>query len=326
LISMALSGKSVDFTKVISMIEEMVSLLKQEQIDDDNKKTYCVDSIDRLEDEGKSLAVDIKSHKSAISDFTEQLSGTEERLDAVTKSVAELDASVAKSTKIRQDEHSEFVTVTANNAATSKLLGIAINRLNKFYAPALHKAAPKAELSGEDRIYVNMGGEITTAAPTGIAGTDVSRVQLLQEPVAEPFTSKFEKKTEGFSGVVALLKKLIADVEKDSIEAQTEEKNSQEQYEEFMAESSASRADKVKEITGLNDSKATLQSSITATKAELQSAQSSALASSKVLASLHQECDWLAQNFDTRKAARAGEVDALNNAKAVLAGADFSTQ
>merc|ERR1712064_73905 len=110
----------------------MVSLLKQEQIDDDNKKTYCVDSIDRLEDEGKSLAVDIKSHKSAISDFTEQLSGTEERLDTVTKSVAELDASVAKSTKIRQDEHSEFVTVSANNAATSKLL-IAINRLNKFY-------------------------------------------------------------------------------------------------------------------------------------------------------------------------------------------------
>merc|ERR1712107_596200 len=148
-----------------------------------------------------------------------------------------------------------------------KLLGIAINRLNKFYAPALHKAAPKVELSGQDRIYVNMGGEITTAAPTGIAGTDVERVQLLQEPVAEPFTSKFEK---------------------DSTEAQTEEKNSQEQYEEFMAESSASRADKVKEITGLNDSKATLESSVTATKAELQSAEASAAAASKVLASLHQ--------------------------------------
>jgi len=326
LISMSLSGKSVDFSKVISMIDEMVSLLKQEQIDDDNKKTYCLDSIDRVEDEGKSLAVDIKSHKSDISDFAEQLSATRERLDAVSKSIAELDTSVAKATKIRQDEHSEFVTVTANNAATSKLLGIAINRLNKFYAPALHKAAPKVELSGEDRIYVNMGGEITTAAPTGIAGTDVARLQLLQEPVAEPFTSKFEKKTDGFSGVVALLKKLIADVEKDSTEAQTEEKNSQEQYEEFMGESSASRADKVKEIGGLNDSKATLESSSTAANAELQSAQASAAAASKVLASLHQECDWLVQNFDTRKAARAGEVDSLNNAKAILAGADFSAQ
>ena len=142
-----------------------------------------------------------------------------------------------------------------------------------------------------------MGGEITTAAPTGIADTDVVRLQLFQEPVAEPFS-------------------LIADVEKDSTEAQTEEKNSQEQYEEFMGESSASRADKVKEIGGLNDSKATLESSSAATNVELQSAQASVAAASKVLASLHQESDWLVQNFDTRKAARVGEVDSLNNAKA----------
>ena len=30
------------------------------------------------------------------------------------------------------------------------------------------------------------------------------------------------------------------------------------------------------------------------------------------------------QNFDTRKTARAGEIEGLNNAKAVLAGADYS--
>ena len=105
-----------------------------------------MDSIDRLEDEEKSSATDIKGHKSGSSDFTEPLSGIEERLDNVTKSVDELDASV-ESTNIRQHEHSEFVAVTANNAATSKLLVLAIDRL--FYAPAFHKAAPKAELSGE---------------------------------------------------------------------------------------------------------------------------------------------------------------------------------
>ena len=55
-----------------------------------------------------------------------------------------------------------------------------------------------------------------------------------------------------------------------SIEAKTEEKDCQEQYEEFMAESSASRADKVKEITGLDDPKATLQSSIRATKSKFE--------------------------------------------------------
>ena len=46
LIVIALCGKSVDFAKVISMFEEMISLFEQERVDDVNKKTYCVDSID----------------------------------------------------------------------------------------------------------------------------------------------------------------------------------------------------------------------------------------------------------------------------------------
>ena len=135
LLTMALSGKSVDFTKVISMIEQ---------------EDVFVDSIDRLEDEEKSLATDIEGHKRVSSDFTEQLSGTEERLDNVTKSVAELDAGVAKSTKIRQHEHSEFVAVTANNAATSKLLGLAVNPSVQVLCACTAQTAPKAELSGEE--------------------------------------------------------------------------------------------------------------------------------------------------------------------------------
>jgi len=33
---------------------------------------------------------------------------------------------------------------------------------------------------------------------------------------------------------------------------------------------------------------------------------------------------WLLKNFDARKAARSGEIDALGKAKAVLSGADYS--
>merc|ERR1712194_963272 len=43
-----------------------------------------------------------------------------------------------------------------------------------------------------------------------------------------------------------------------------------------------------------------------------------------ILKTLHDECDWLLKYFDARKEARAGEVEALHNAKAVLSGADYS--
>ena len=65
-------------------------------------------------------------------------------------------------------------------------------------------------------------------------------------------------------------------LKKVSTEVQTEEKNSQEQHEESMIESLESRADKEMATTALNDSKATLESSITDNELEFLSAQSCA--------------------------------------------------
>ena len=47
LISLVLGGKSADVSKVISMIDEAVSLLKAEQGDDDGMKAYCIKSFGR---------------------------------------------------------------------------------------------------------------------------------------------------------------------------------------------------------------------------------------------------------------------------------------
>jgi hypothetical protein len=46
------------------------------------------------------------------------------------------------------------------------------------------------------------------------------------------------------------------------------------------------------------------------------------MATAETLKDLHMECDWLLNNFEARKEARAGEIDALKKAKAVLSGAE----
>ena len=45
-------------------VETLMSLFQQKQIDGDDKKTYCLTSVDRTEGEVNSLAIDIKSHES----------------------------------------------------------------------------------------------------------------------------------------------------------------------------------------------------------------------------------------------------------------------
>ena len=95
LISMALSSTSVHFARVIAMIDEKVTLPKAEQGDDDGKKTYYIKGFDQTEDKDKVSTRQIKGHKDTIDDCNDQLSNTDGRIEAVEKSLSELNESVA---------------------------------------------------------------------------------------------------------------------------------------------------------------------------------------------------------------------------------------
>merc|ERR1712039_846805 len=117
---------------------------------------------------------------------------------------------------------------------------------------------------------------------------------------------------------------LSKDLEKEMTEATTDEKDAQADYEQLMKDSAAKRTLDSNALAGKGSSKAD-------TEAELQDHESEKTAGSKELMatmayikSLHAECDWLLQYFDVRKEARAGEVESLKRAKAVLSGAGFS--
>ena len=83
------------------------------------------------------------------------------------KSIPELDESVTKATEIRQKQHAEFVTPTANNEVATELIKLTVIKSNRLLVPKTHKNAPNANLNSEDHVYVNVGSEIITAAYTG---------------------------------------------------------------------------------------------------------------------------------------------------------------
>merc|ERR1719390_350905 len=100
---------------------------------------------------------------------------TADEIKALGEGIQKLDKSVAEATEARKEEHDDFVQELAANTAAKDILGIAKNRLNKFYNPKLYKAPPKRELTEAERITVSNGGTLApTAAPGGIAGTGVT--------------------------------------------------------------------------------------------------------------------------------------------------------
>jgi len=121
-----------------------------------------------------------------------------------------------------------------------------------------------------------------------------------------------------------MINMLRSDLDKEIAETETNEKNSQADYETFMADSAAKRADDTKSIAMKESAKADLGADVEKMTAEKGATMKEAMATAEYIKDLHLDCDWLIANFQTRKEARAGEVESLKNAKAVLAGADFS--
>merc|ERR550514_1431128 len=117
---------------------------------------------------------------------------------------------------------------------------------------------------------------------------------------------------------------LVADLDKEIQTMQVEEKDAQAEYEEFMASSAEKRAADSKSIAEKEAAKAGLEADIVSMEAEKKATMQEAMAKADFFKDLHLECDWLISNFEVRKEARAGEVDSLKQAKAVLSGADYS--
>merc|ERR1719436_1987042 len=231
------------------------------------KKEYCLSQLDVSDDKKKSLERSVSDEEKSIAITEDAIATTIAEIDALTASIAALDKSVVEATEQRKDENAEYKDRMASDSAAKELLEFAKNRLNKFYNPKLYKAPPKQELSAENRIFVAEGGSLPTAAAGGIAGTGISAAQVAPPPPPET-VGPYQTKSRENAGVIDMINILINDLDKDMTEAETIEKDAQEDYAVFMEDSAQQRADDSKTLTDKEAAKAALEADLQAHKAE----------------------------------------------------------
>merc|ERR1712150_399273 len=298
--------------------------------DDDGKKEYCNVQFDSTDDKKKALERSISDTEAAIANTEEAISTLTAEMEALADGIKALDKSVAEATEQRKQEHAAFKELMAQDTAAKEVLNFAKNRLQAFYNPKLHKAAPKAELSAENRIFVNEGGSIPTVAPGGIANTGITVLAQMsthtrsdaEQPEAPAAPGAAKPLHEENNAVLAMMNVLIKDLDNDMTVAETNEKDAQAEYVKTMESAADKRATDSKSVTQKTSAKADLETELQMHTDSKEEDSRKLGATNQVIHNLHGECDWLLQYFDERKAARAGEVDALGRAKAVLSGAD----
>merc|ERR1719217_167873 len=178
---------------------------------------------------------------------------------------------------------------------------MAKNRLNKFYNPKLYKP-PAAASFVQIRAHTQ------------------KKQQIGPPPAAEFGGSKGE---EG-QGVIHMLDMMVEEIDKEMTVAEAEEKDAQEDYEKMMADSADKRAEDSKTMTDKEGAKAEMEGELEQHKSDKMATYKEMVETGEYIAALHSECDWLLENFEARKEARTGEIEAMAKAKDVLNGADYS--
>merc|ERR1719301_88313 len=81
-------------------------------------------------------------------------------IKALTEGIEALDKEVAEATEQRKEENEEYTSTMAANSAAVELIGMAKNRMQKFYNPKLYKPPPKRELTEAEQAELAAGGTL----------------------------------------------------------------------------------------------------------------------------------------------------------------------
>jgi hypothetical protein len=281
--ALAVSVQLDAFTKVKEAMDQMIAELKEEQSEEVKLKEYCTSSLNQ----NAQTTLQKTQDKEDIERKMEQLKSLQERL---TKEIEESKATVAttqkeikKASETREKENAEFQTTIADQRATQTILKKVLKKLSSVY----------------------------------------KKFFLVQKTAKQTPPGKFApmKKNAGGSPVIGMIEQIIEESVTVEKEAMTAEQEAQAGYETFVKDGNALIAELSTNIVDKEKAHATAEEELITSGTDHGATVSELEDLSEVKANLHDECDFVLENFDVRQKARLQEIEAIQEAKGILSGA-----
>jgi hypothetical protein len=275
------------FGKVTEQIDGMVKDLKKEKADDIKMKDFCVEEINNNERAQELKQRDIEGLDAKIADLTALIDQLTKDIAALQASIADMQTQLKRAGEDREAENADFQTTVSDQRATQKLLANALNVLKAVY---------------DKKAFVQTKGK--------------------QEPAGPPPPPGFKKyeQSSGAGGVMGMIEQVIADAKTLEAEAIQAETDAQKAYEAFVKDTNKSIEEANRSMTNKTEEKATAEADKTAAEQDKNSASNEQQQNQNENADLHKSCDFTLNNFEVKQAALEQEMEALGQAKAVLAG------
>jgi len=289
--------KKTPFGKVMGMISAMIDLLRKEEQDDISRRDWCEAALNRNAATKEDTKDDISKADTALTRMQNKKKDLLQKIKQLDQAISTTKQQMEDRTQIRNEETAEFKKALKVDMDAVALISSAIKVLTSFYK---RNHIPSFFLQREPTYNVNAD----TAPTESWQGGD------------------YGGKKEQSQGIISMLATVVEKTKKDVQEARKEEAAAQAAFQKDTAASSsvlkAKKETKVateKELADLNEKindsdqgKIDKQGTLDAANAE----------GSK----LEKDCAWVKTHFESRRKKRKDEIDALQEAKASLAGAE----
>jgi hypothetical protein len=288
---LASAAKLDTFTKVKELIDKMVVELGKQNQDEIAHRDWCIKelasnnhSTEEAYDKKASLTAEAAEYEKTISYLTKEIKES-------VAAVAEMQEQMKRASATREAENAAYQTTVADQRTTQIILKKALGRMKQVYAFMQEPGAPHIQTSGTH-----------TDAGNGPAR----------------FT-KYDKNANG-GRIVRMLEEVITDSQKMEDDAISSEEDSQEAYENFMKASNKGIKAYNKKMVNMKGAKASAEEYLVVTKSDINSNLRKLEELHETLGDLKSSCDFVMNNFKVRQEARTAEINALNEAKAILSG------
>merc|ERR1719223_373112 len=286
------------FTKVKEEVDKLVVELNKQMSDEVEHRDWCIKEF-ATNDRETSAADDKKtSLETKKADLEKAIETLTSDIDAAKSAQAETEKQMKRASETREAENADFQQTIGDQRLTQAILKKALDRMKQVYA-LLQQRGLEPEQPGAPHIQ--------TSGTHTDPGNGPAR-----------FT-KYEQHAGG-SRVVQMIEAVIADSAKLEDEAIASEQDGQTAYENFMQDSNKSILKNLQAITNMSESRAKAKASLSMAETDFKQAMQDLENLNDTAGDLHKNCDYLLKNFDARQAARAAEIDALKEAKAILSG------
>jgi len=290
---MATAAQLDAFTQVKAEIDKMVTELGKQQQDEIDHRDWCIKEMNDNKKDTAAAYDKKESLETKIADLTKSIETMTSEIDASTKAIAETQESMKKSSEIREGEDADFQQTVADQRLAQMILKKALARMKEVYL-LQRRQQPGAP-------------HIQTSATHTDPGNGPARFD------------KYEKNAGG-ARIVSMIEEIIADSVTAENDALAAEDDAQTAYENMMKQSNDMIIAASKKINDLKEARATAKGDLTMAKEDFKQTIVNLGDLNDTMSGLVKACKFILDNFDARQAARAAEVDALKEAKAILSG------